>query len=106
MFDIGAVVARHAQTSIVSKVVGHAHGAQGSVVASGAIGGTVAVAGQASVWPRAFHKRCGHWICWNVPVIVFMAQRRPTWYRNNVAAIRAVGANNTFPRIDVVVGVV
>ena len=106
MFDIGTVVARHAQARTVSKVFGHAHGAQGPVVAGGAIGRTVAVAGQAGVWPRAFHKRCGHWICWNVPVLVFMSKRRPTWYRNNVAAIRTVGTPNAFPRVVIVVGVV
>ena len=78
MFYIGTVVARHAQARIVSKVIGHAHGAQGSVVASGAIGGTVAVTGQASVWPRAFHKRCFVFSLWNIPITFHDLHGGPT----------------------------
>jgi len=109
LFDIGTVVARHALASIVSKVFGHAHGTQGSVVASGAVGGTIAVTGQASVWPRAFHKRCipcTFWTFWNVPVVVLMPKRKPIWKNIAGAAIRTFGTSNAFPRVVVVVGVV
>jgi hypothetical protein len=60
LFYIGTVVTRHAQASIVSKMFGHAHGAQGSMVAGCALGGTVAETGEACVGSRAFHKRYGH----------------------------------------------
>ena len=74
------------------------------MVAGGAIGGIVAVTGQASVWPRAFHKRCFVFSVWNVPVIVFMSKRRPTWNNNTGicllgTAIRTIGACYAFPLV-------
>ena len=77
MFYIGAVATRHAQAGAVSKVFGFAHGAQGSVVAGRAIGGTVAGTGQARVGSGAFHEWRGRCTVWNVPVIVFVSKCRP-----------------------------
>jgi len=107
VFYIGAVATRHAQAGAVSKVFGFAHGAQGSVVAGRAIGGTVAGTGQAGVGSRAFHEWCGLFTVWNVPVIVFVPQRGPRWFcRVCCLTISTDRAKDTFPLVQVFVRIV
>ena len=72
-----------------------------------AIGGTVAVTGQAGVVPWAFHKRCSVFaVGRHVPVLVLVFQRGPPRERIVCGAIRTVGAGHALPRVVVVVGVV
>lgn len=99
---LGIVGTRNAETGIASKMVVVAHGAQGSVVTGRAIGGTMEGTGQAGFWSRAFHDRFVFFTIWNVPVLVFVPKRRPTW--NGITgvclpstAIHTVGACDAKP---------
>ena len=76
------------------------------MVASRALGGAVAVTGEAGVWSRAFHKRCGCCAVWNVPVILFVAQRRPTWECITVPTLCTSGAREAIPIVGVFARVV
>jgi hypothetical protein len=79
----------------------------GAGVAGRAIGGTVAGTGQAGVGQRAFHEWCGLFTVWNVPVIVFVPQRRPRWFcRVCWVTISTDRAKDTFPLVQVFVCIV
>ena len=91
-------VARHAPARVVVKVTRQAHGTQRATVAVGATRGGTLVAGQARVGDRAMQERfVGVVGVGNVPVIVFVPKRGPTWGRLIGAAIGAVGAREAFP---------